>query len=71
MVNFILNGQAISGIQAEAAYIEWCLSLENGNNQVPRTSLDAMADFQEGAFRANAQAKSRIEQSGIAIQAGL
>lgn len=71
MVNFIINGQAVTGNQAELAYMNWCLALENESQPVPRTGLSASRDFQEGAYRGNAEARARIEQSGIVIEAAL
>lgn len=48
---FIVNGQQVSGLVAEAKYIEWCLSLVNENQPVPRS--------------AHAAARARIWQAGI------
>ena len=62
---FKINGQAASGLSAEAAYIEWCLSLQNERQPVPRTALSAIKDFQEGAFRGNLESRSRLQQAGI------
>ncbi len=71
MVNFFINGQAVTGNQAELAYMNWCLALENEGQPVPRTALGCIADFQQGAFRGNAEARARIEQSGIVIEGAL
>lgn len=71
MVNFFINGQAVTGNRAELDYIEWCLALENENQPVPHTAPGAIADFQAGAYRGNSEARARIEQSGIVIEAAL
>jgi hypothetical protein len=62
---FQINSQPATGLQAEAHYVEWCLSLQNEHNPVPHNALDAMADWQRGAYRNDADAYSRMQQSGI------
>lgn len=64
-----LYGDQVSGITAEAHFVEWCLRLENEHEAaVPHCALDAKRDFQEGAYRYNMEKRSILNRAGIEIR---
>jgi hypothetical protein len=62
-MKYFVHNQPVSGLAAEAHFIEWCLSLENENKPVPRCSLDAIAFFQTAREK-----QSVLKLAGIEIQ---
>lgn len=65
-MKFYLYEEQVSGLTAEKHFVEWCLKLENQGKPVPRTSLDAIAFFQDA--QRNEAMMQTINQSGIVIK---
>jgi hypothetical protein len=65
---FHIDGKEVTGTQAELHYMNWCLALEQEHSDVPHTALDAMADFQKGAFGGCGFAKDRMYLAGIEVR---
>ena len=65
---FYLYGDQVSGITAEAHFVDWCLRLENEHEPVAHCALDAARDFQLGAYRCDESKRALLRRSGIEIR---
>lgn len=77
-VNFSVNGQQVTGLQAEAHFVEWALALEQEHNEDlimltcnDRCSSEASRIFQVAAYQDFKQIHSHClevtQASGISI----
>lgn len=71
---FTIAGRAVSGLGAEAHFVEWALALPQHDNAALRcecggrvTSLDAVRIFQVGAFDHDAACERLLRQAGIRV----
>jgi len=67
-MSIYLYDEQVSGTTAEAHFVEWCLRLKNEHQPVAHCALDAVRDFQEGAYRYNMEKREILKLAGIEIR---